>query len=115
MSAGSEVDAGRRERLEVALLAAGAGDEPERIVGRLADEPDATMPEVDEVAGRYSSAVAVVDGDAGETLPPRVDENGRVRHLRRAHTLPFSVMGNEITMSASSDVVRGSSTSMLRA
>ena len=67
---GTVADVARRDlqtgvghRPPVALLPAGAGDEPERVGGIVADEGDALVAEVDEVLGRQAAAGDVVGDD----------------------------------------------------
>jgi hypothetical protein len=70
-----EGDAARRQLLEVTRLTPGAGGEAEGVVGGLAEEPDALVTEVEEVAGGHAPADEVVGGHRADVGAGDVDEH----------------------------------------
>jgi hypothetical protein len=73
-----DLDARLAQRSHVALLTVGAGDEAEQVLRRLAHEPDAPMPEIEEVLRGQPTTGAVVDAHAGEVGAGGVEEHRRV-------------------------------------
>ena len=90
------VETGLGQHLAVALLALGAGGEAERGGGIVADEGDALVTEVHEMAGGHPPALDVVGDDLGHAPGPRVDQHDG--HARTGDAVSASAGGGSDRM-----------------
>ena len=81
--AGRHLQPGLGHGLAVALLAAGAGGEPQRVVGVVADERDPLVAQRQQVAGGQAAALHIVGHDGGR-LRPGVEQHHRHARARQA-------------------------------